>query len=243
MDPSLPRSPSPAAGGTRRPRWVGLRPWVPRRDELGLGESALILALYLGAVLLWSFGAFGVEVLLGGTVLAPVRPGAGASGVDALWHLGTAFVLALPTRHRWAVLLAPALALGLDIDHLFGAVFPTVVTRQAHALLFVVLVGLALYALRGRTAGLLAAGAVLAHIGVDGGSFPLFAPLSTAFFPLDLAGQVVFVAAAAILFFVSVRPWKDALAPRDALPIAGVVAALAVILFLAWPVLQGFTRV
>lgn len=211
-------------------------------DALTLFGSGIVLALYLALVLLWSGGAFEVEVLLGHPPLPPHLPEPGASFVDALWHLGTAFLLALPTRQRWAIALAPSLALGLDIDHLFGSIFPTVVTRQAHALLFVVLVGLALYAVRGRAAGGIASGAVLAHIGVDGGSFPLLAPFSTAFYPLNLGEQGVFLVVAAALFLLGVRTAREAASRRYALPFVAALASMGVLLALAWPYIEPFAR-
>ncbi|MCI4317976.1 MAG: hypothetical protein L3J96_05500 [Thermoplasmata archaeon] len=214
-----------------------------KKELLDVREAAFVLLLFLIGVILWSFGAVAVELLLGGSLLTPHTPRPSPSIADALWHLGTAFLLVLPTRHRVAIALAPALALGLDFDHLFGSVFPAVVGRQAHALLFVVLIGVALYLLRGRPAALLAAGAVLAHIGVDGGGFPLFSPASTALTGLTGVEQVAFCGVGALLFLAAVTPNSEIPRPRTWVPLVAVVAVLAVVLALGWPYIVPFTRV
>ncbi len=238
-------APSETPSALRRPTGsLGerVRRGLRRTDDLGFIEAGFTLLLFLAAVLLWSYGAFLTEILLGATPLSPHLPPSSASLADALWHLATAFLLALPTRHRWAIALAQALALGLDIDHLFGSFFPTVVTRQAHAFLFVAMVGVALYVVRGRPSGLLASGAVLAHIGVDGGTFPLFAPLSTTFFPLTLAEQIAFLAVAAFLFVLSMRSYREIVSRRFGLPLIAAIVTMSAILVVAWPYIEPFTR-
>lgn len=196
--------------------------------ELTRGDAIVIVGLFLAAVLAFSAAAIAVAVALGHPLLAGQIPGGGKSGLDALWHLLTAFVLVLPLRNRLAAVLAPALSLGIDIDHLFGSVFPYVVGREAHDVFFLVLVSLFVAALEGRSAGLLTAGAVVTHIGVDGGVFPFFAPATLTLYPLDYPVEVALVALAAVLFFLAYRSPRDLLRPRTGLPVAGAVAVIAV---------------
>ncbi|HYK92474.1 MAG TPA: hypothetical protein VEY07_00315, partial [Thermoplasmata archaeon] len=159
--------------------------------------------------------------------------------VDALWHLLTALGLALPAR-RWVVAwLAPILALGLDVDHVFGDVLATVTGRTAHDLFLVVLVGGLLYELQGRSAALIGVGAVLAHIGVDGGGFPLLGPISTTFYFPPLAVLILFIGLAAGLFFLAARPLRDLRRPTSVALLGGAIAVVA-LLFVYLPVVSTF---
>ena len=206
----------------------------------GWRRSALVTVVLYGALVLgFSLLAIGVEVALGHPLQAATPPGISHSLVDAIWHLGTALVLAIPARRWVAVWLAPVLALGLDVDHVFGDVLPTVTGRTAHDLLFVLLVAGLLYWLQGRSASLFAAGAVLAHIGVDGGGFPLFGPATPSFFSPPLAILITFIGAASALCFVAARPAKEVGTP---LGIGGIALASGCVatLFAYLPVLSSF---
>ncbi len=200
-------------------------------------SGMLTVILYGAAVLGFSGLLVGVEVLLGHPLLNAATPGFSHSLADALWHVVSALAIALPAR-RWAtVWLAPVLALGLDVDHLFGGILPTVTMRTAHSLVFLLLVSAILYIAQGRSAAFLAAGAVLVHIGVDGGSFPFFGPFTVASYGLPFVGSVVFVAAAAGLFFLAGREPSEATRPYPlatmALACAAVLVAFAYLPFLS----------
>ncbi|HEY6238548.1 MAG TPA: hypothetical protein VIZ68_05125, partial [Thermoplasmata archaeon] len=144
-------------------------------------------------------------------------------------HLGTAFLIVLPTRHRVLIALAPWMALGLDADHLFGSAFPTVLHREAHDLVFVLLIALAVGAVVGRAGAFAAAGAALQHLAVDGGVFPLLAPASMATYPIPWPVNIGVLTIAAALLFLTVRGPADLARPRYAIPLVlcvGLVAAL-----------------
>ena len=218
------------------------RPDEPALRPLDARESALLLAVFLAAVLFWSFGSLATELLLGDSLLSPHHPRPSQSFVDALWHVATAAILTIPARHRWLTVLAPALALGLDIDHLFGTVFPTVIIRSAHDLFFLAALMAIGYAVRGRVAMLAPAGAVLAHLAVDGGGFPFFGPFSTMFYPLSEPMQVGTLLLAGLLLYASVRPIDRLREPREATVFVATLAALTLLLLLAWPSIDPYTH-
>ncbi len=187
-----------------------------------------VVTLVLFAVGAVGFSAFtiGIEVLLGHPLVAAQTPGISHSLLDALWHLATAFVLALPAR-RWVHLwLAPVLALGIDLDHLFGGILPTVTGRTAHDLLFLVVISLLIYQVQGRSAALLATGAVLAHLAVDGGEFPLLGPFSATSYAIPLAASFAMLVVAALLFFLAGREARELRRPTY---VASVLAAAVLV--------------
>ncbi len=217
--------------------WPGLLRSPGR--AFGMRDAVTTTILYLVAVVAFSAAAIAIAVGLGDPLLSGQVPSSGKSGLDAIWHLLTAFVLVLPLRRRLAYLLAPVLSLGIDIDHIFGSFLPYVVGREAHDVFFLVLVSLFLYAVEGRPAALLGAGAVVTHIAVDGGSFPFFAPVSIAQYPLPFPAAVLLLVVAALLFHLAYRPVDELRQPRIALPIAGVIAAVSVAV-LFFPLLYSF---
>ena len=188
------------------------------------------IGIFVGGVIAFSSVALWLELAAGYPLHASHVPGTNRSVEDALWHVGTAFVLALPARRLWLAVVGPALALGIDVDHVFGAVLPTVLDRQAHDLFFLILIGLLLYYLEGRSAALSSAGAILAHVAVDGGRFPFFAPVSVATYPLALWESVVLLTLGAGLFFLSVKHLRDLRAPTNGLALVAVVAGVSIAL-------------
>ncbi len=213
---------------------------ITRPTAAALRRSGILTVFLFGAgVLGFSAAVVGVEVLQGWPLIAPATPGFSHSLADALWHLLSALAIALPAR-RWAVAwLGPVLALGLDVDHLFGGILPTVTMRTAHDLLLVVLLAAALYWVQGRSAGFLAAGAILAHIAVDGGAFPLLGPFTVATFVLPFAASVVLFVAAAVLFFLAGREARELLRPFPLLLVA-IACAVALSAFAYLPLLSSF---
>lgn len=161
-----------------------------------------------------------IEVATGHPLQMARAPSASPSLDDALWHIGTAFLLVLPLRNRVALWIAPVLALGFDVDHIFGTVLPTIDGRTAHNVFFVLLLAFVLYRLQGRSPALVGAGVVVAHLAVDGGSFPWFGPLSTTDYPLPLPLALALLAAASAIMALGVRPVREILTARTLLPIA-----------------------
>lgn len=219
------REPDPATAGSGLLRRAG--------RAFGRRDAALTFAAFLAAVLGFSAVALLVALALGDPLLAGQVPGGGKSLLDAFWHLATAFVLVLPLRRRLAWVLAPALSLGIDVDHLFGSVLPYVVGRPAHDLFFAVLVTLFLYALEGRPAALLTAGAVTTHVAVDGGLFPFLSPATLALYPLPYPAEAALVAVAAVLFLLAFHEPRELLRKRLAVPAAVGVLVIAVALLFA----------
>ncbi|HZY92440.1 MAG TPA: hypothetical protein VFG07_06690 [Thermoplasmata archaeon] len=210
------------------------RPDAGRAQRSGIAT----LLLFATGALVFAAVTIGVEVALGHPLLPPNAPGVSPSLADALWHLASAFLIALPAR-RWVTLwLAPALALGLDIDHVFGDVLPTVTGRTDHDVLFVLAIGVVLYVLQGRSAALLASGAVLAHIAVDGGAFPFFGPASVTFFAPPLPVLLVMLGAAAGLFYLAGRDWKELWRPTHLASVAAAGFAVGA-LFLYLPLVAS----
>jgi hypothetical protein len=205
---------------------------VPPGSPLGLRsrEALVVLLLFCGGSLAFA----GVSVLLelgaGDTLVTGNLPGPTHSVEDALWHLGTGFLLALPARRRVLLWLGPLLALGIDADHVFGGLFPTVVYRGSHSLVFLVVVVVVLYRFSGPAGAGLGAGGFLVHLAVDGGAFPLFAPLSIAAFPLPLGLQVIGVGLSALCTFLAVNPWRELTKRSRWLPMIACAGALAVVL-------------
>ncbi len=236
--PTVPATgPPPTPWAERLDRWPGLLRRGGR--PFGRRDAVATTILYLGAVVAFSAAAIAVSVGLGDPLLSGQVPSGGKSGLDAIWHLLTAFVLVLPLRRRLAYLLAPLLSLGIDIDHIFGSFLPYVVGRQAHDVFFLVLVTLFLYAIEGRPAALLGAGAVVTHIAVDGGTFPFFAPATLAQFPLPYGVEVGLLVVAAVLFHLAYRPARELASPRTggALAVVVVTVSVAVLFF---PLLFSF---
>ena len=147
----------------------------------------------------------------------------------------------LPARRRVLLWAAPVLALSIDVDHLFGGVLPTVVPREAHDLFFILVVVAVLWRIEGAPAAALAAGATLAHIGVDGGLFPFLAPATTAQYALPMPAAFAMLIAAGVLFFVATRPGRAVLEPRFGVPL--VAAIVSVVLLVAFvPALNPFNQ-
>jgi hypothetical protein len=179
-----------------------------------------------------------------GAPLGSAAPAAANSSIsDALWHLGTAVLLALGAWNRTTLWVAPLMALGLDVDHLPGVLGLAAMHRPAHDLVFVVVAVVLLYVVVGRAAALTAGGAVLAHIAVDGGSFPLFSPLTTTRFLLPFPAEVVLALSAALLFYVAVRSAGSLRSPRNAARVAGVTLVVAAVIYFFWPVVATFSQV
>jgi len=209
-------------------RAVLLGPEVP---PFGSSTAVRTLFGFVAGVVAFSLGAMAVELALGNPLAPTQSPAAARNLADALWHLGTAFLLVLPVRHRMLATFTPLLALGLDADHLFGIVAPTVVHREAHDLVFLLLVGVGLAWWLGRAGAFAAVAAALAHIAVDGGSFPLFAPASLAAFSLSWPESLALLAVSAVMLFVAVRPASELRRPGYVVPLA--LAALLVAALLA----------
>ncbi len=209
--------------------------------RLSSRQAFFIGVAFIVADLLWSTFLALVEPLLGVPLHAPHQFQGAASTIDTLWHLATAFVLVLPTRNRLLWVLGPLLALGLDVDHLFGGVLATPFPRLAHDLIFAAALGAALFVLLGRAAGLLGPAALLAHVAVDGGGFPLVAPFSPVEFTLGYPAQVALVIVAGLLFYVALRSPVELRRPRPLLGWVAAVAALCLVLFFVGPGFVPFT--
>lgn len=171
-----------------------------------------------------------IEVATGHPLQMASPPNASPSIDDALWHIGTAFALVLPLRNRLALWIAPVLALGFDVDHIFGTVLPTIDGRTSHDVFFVVLLAVVLYLVQGRSPALIGAGVVVAHLAVDGGSFPWFGPFSTAGYPLPLSLALALLALASAIMALGVQPVRKILTIRTLLPIAVSCAVVGSVL-------------
>lgn len=217
--------------------------WSERLARLEASpREAIVLGIAFGLLVLgWSGLTYLVEIALGYSSRAPSAPSQSFALLDGLWHVATAFVIALPARRRLYLWFAPAIGLGVDIDHLFGATFPTVVLRPAHDLFFVMILTAAMFALFGRFAALSTAGLFVQHIGVDGGLFPFFAPATPTAFPLSYAEQLGLVVAGALLVFLATRSPRDLRSPRAVVSLAASVGVLAGLLALIPAGFAGFT--
>ena len=214
-----------------------LGPWT--RLPFARGSSDGWRANGLTTVALFGVGVLGVTVAIlelelasGRPLLTAAFPSVSRSWQDAIWHMATAFAIALPARRRVLLWLTPVLALGLDGDHLFGAIFPTVTYRTAHSFVFAAAIGLVLYGVQGRTAAGVALGAVLEHVSVDGGAFPLFGPFATASYALPFAVSVAGLVGASVLLVLAARPAVALRSPRTVAGIAIAVAAVAIAFWL-----------
>ena len=174
-----------------------------------------------------------IEVAFGASLRAATPPGPARGLEDALWHLVTALLLVLPARRRTLLWLVPLLSLAIDVDHAFGSLLPTVVGRQAHSLVFLAVVSVVLGHRWGSTGTFLGAGAVLSHLAVDGGSFPIIVPLSTSVVEAPLAFQLLGVGLAEASFFLATRDARDALRLRYAIPLVAAGALVGGILAFA----------
>lgn len=218
---------------------MGARPISAKALLLGL--LATLVAL-VALDLAWSATALGIELALGDRLLAHHPSETDKNAADAVWHVATAFVIALPTRRLAAWVATPALALAFDVDHVFGGLLPTVVIRSAHDVFFVAILALAMTALRGPTGALLSVGAVVEHLAVDGGGFPLFAPLSTATYVFPFALQAGLIGIGAILVFLAVRPPRELGYPQGLVPVVAAAGGLAAGMYLLWPTISPYTH-
>ncbi|HZY69797.1 MAG TPA: hypothetical protein VFF67_02310 [Thermoplasmata archaeon] len=217
--------------------------WTVRIRKLEVTpREAIVVGVAFGLLVFgWSGITFLVELALGYSARAPSAPSQSFALLDGIWHVATAFAVALPARRRLYLWYAPAVGLGADLDHLFGATLPTVVLRPAHDLIFLGILGVALFALFGRFAALSAPGLFLLHIGVDGGLFPFFAPATLTTDSLTFPEQVALISAGASLVFIATRRARDLRSPRAWLSIVGAVAVLAAVLALLPAGFSGFT--
>lgn len=212
------------------------RPGEPSR----LRDSVGLLSFFLVAVLLWCTGLTLLEFGLGLPFLPTGGANTRANYLDALWHLGTGALLALPFRRRSLYVLLPAFSLGLDVDHLFGYVLPAPFGREAHNLFFLALLAGISYATVGRFLSASASAGWLTHIAVDGGAFPLFAPFSTQTYPLPYALELLLLAGALIAAHLSVRSLRSLREARYWGPILLTGLAFAALLYWVGPALTSF---
>ncbi len=206
-----------------------------RGNAFGLGVGARTLTVYAATSLVFAFAALVVELAVGDP-LASRHPGSLYYSVaDAVWHLATGLALALPTRKRALIVTMPFLSLAIDVDHVFGAALPSVVGRESHDLFFLALVTAVLWRFLGRTPALLGAAATLLHLGVDGGSFPLLAPITTSVWPFPAGVAIASIALSALLVASTQRSLRELARPREALPLVVAVAAIVVVgAFVPW---------
>jgi hypothetical protein len=197
---------------------------LSRRRALWIG------GVFVVAVFAWALLVALLEAALGVAPRLPVGIALTPNVLDTVWHLATAFLLVIPVRDRRLWVAGPVMSLGLNVDHLFGYVLPTPFGRLSHNLLFVVSWSVAAAAVFGRTGAAMGSGAALAEIAVDGGNFPLFAPLTTHMYSLTYLESVGLVFLAAWLFFVSLRPLHDLRRPRTLAIWVASAAALSVVL-------------
>lgn len=225
----------PTAGGAVAPHPLGPFRSFRRYLRYFVGYELLILG--------WAVGTTAYFLLIGDPLFVPKSPPGGlADFEDGLWHLGTTALLALPTRRPKLIAGAALLSLGFDADHLPGYFGFAVVARPDHNLVFFVVAAGVMFAWQGAAGGFAAAGAILSHIGLDGGKFPLASPLTPHLFGLTFATQVLFIAIGGLLIFLAARSPRELLRPRTAGSMAGVVAVLAATVFFVWPVLGIFAN-
>jgi hypothetical protein len=206
-----------------------------RRDAL------LLLVVFGLLVILWSASLAPVEAALGHPLYVGGVPAVTPGFVDAIWHLVMALLLVLPARERKLLVLGPALSLGLDVDHLFGAFLPTPFPRVAHNVFFFALATGFLARTAGRYAGLSALGALLTHVAVDGGGFPFLAPIVTTPFGLPFGVSVFLVGVSAVAFCLAASPLGTLRSPARLLWLAGAITVAGLLLWWAAPGFQSFT--
>jgi len=198
----------------------------PADGPLAIRKGVRLLVLYAVVVLGFSLVALVVELALGDPFSTGRSPGVSRSFEDAAWHLVTGLAIAVPTRRRALIVLTPVFALAIDVDHVFGSLLPTVVPREAHDLFFLVAIALVFLPLAGRAWTQLAIGATLVHLGADGGSFPLLAPVTTQSWAFPFAVAVVTIVAAALLVGLSGRTPRELVRPAYLVPTAAAVVVI-----------------
>ena len=240
---------SGVAGGRQspeEPRWVRrLWGWLTVRPPFGeparVQDAVVMLLLYGTAIAVWCGALTPIEFALGVPMKGIEGISSGPNYRDALWHLGTGLLVALPLRNRALLILMPLLSLGLDSDHAFAAIFPTPLSREAHNLIFFGLVTVVLLRLGGRFLGGAVASSWLIHIAVDGGDFPLFAPFTPAEFTLSYPMVVLMVAAATAAAYLAVRPAELPRSARDWVPVVAMFVGVSVALYWLAPIFVPFT--
>jgi hypothetical protein len=226
--------PGPSLRSSSPVRTVGSHLPFLRATAVGWRASRLTTLVAYGVVVLaFAVALIAIEVSVGDPLVPARSPGASHSFEDACWHLGTGLALALPARRWTAAWMGAIMTLGLDTDHVFGDVLPTVLGRTDHCVVFLAGAAMVLYLLQGRTSGLLAAGAITAHISLDGGSFALLAPVSTTEYAFPLWATAVGVFAAALCFYLAFRPARGLRRPLDLsiIVVIGLVSVLAFLIF------------
>ncbi len=210
---------APALAGRLHDLWSFVRPWVP------------FLAVFLLLSLGWGAMATRFAEGAGQPLSAATGPTQGEY-IDAFWHLGTGFLLALPTRDRRLLLITPCMSLGLDADHVFGLFLPSAVPRPDHSLLFALLAAAVAYAWKGPLARGATIAAIFTHFAVDGGTFPFLDPLTFARWPLSIPASAALLLGCGTLLLLlqgTPRGWRDT---RAWVELAVIVAALTG--FLVW---------
>lgn len=214
--------------------WEFLRRWVGEVWRIGVPFVPFVAAfvvLDLGWATMVNVAAEALQLRTFGAK----TPGQ-SDAVDALWHLGTGLLLALPSRDRRLYVLAPVLSLGLDVDHVFGLLVPAAVSRPSHSLLFVAVGFLLALVWKGRTPALALAGAVLTHFAVDGGSLPLLDPVSFQRWLLPPWAEAMLLLLCGGLFLLARDPKGSGVGqPRAWAELVGITAVLVVFLYLAGP--------
>ena len=198
--------------------WNLAQPWVP------------FLAVFLLLSLGWGAMATWLAEGAGQPISAATGPTQGEY-IDAFWHLGTGFLIALPARDRRLLLITPCMSLGLDADHVFGLFLPSAVSRPDHSLLFALLAASVAYAWKGSLARGATIAAIFTHFAVDGGTFPFLDPLTFSRWPLSFAASAALLVGCGALLLLqgSPRGWKD---QRAWVELSIIVTALTG--FLVW---------
>ena len=226
--PSPPVAVPARDGGSSEPVPAGPASRPLTSDPLTLRAGFSSLLLYALVALAFSIAALAIELALGDPLATGRSPAVTRSLEDAAWHLVTGLAIALPTRRRALILMTPLFALVIDVDHVFGSLSPTVVGREAHDVFFVLLLAVVLGWRSGRAWTQVALGATFVHLGVDGGAFPLLAPVMTQTWGLPFAVALVLILAAAALVGLADRAPRQFLRPTSLFPTA--VAVLAILL-------------
>lgn len=223
----------PEEWGAAGPRQAGDPP-LGTQDPgpLTVRRGLTLAVVYAIASVAFAGAAVAIELAFGHALAHGHGGDVARSLEDAAWHLGTGLAIALPTRRRVLCLVLPLMTLGIDADHVFGGLLPTVVGRESHSLIFLVLVTAVFALIFGRDAGLLATSATLLHLGVDGGSFPLLAPASAGVWPLPFGVAVLGIAAAGGLALAVGRSPRDLFRLSCLVPAAVAVSAVVVAGFL-----------